>query len=187
MGEGRIRTLLTVIAMSAASAAYATGAGERAYYRGDYARAAPLLLAEANAGRAVAQSFLGYEYQYGLGVPKSYEEAARWYLCAARQGEPTAQFMLGQLYDRGEGVHEDPVEAGKWLDLAAAHAPRDRREHWASMRDIIGAKMTLDELAEARRRAVAWFPTYECAIRSEVETLVLPTHKYRRREADGER
>lgn len=187
MGEWRMRIVLAIIALSAASAACATGAGERAYYRGDYAQATPLLRAEANAGHAVAQSFLGYEYQYGLGVPKSFEEAARWYLCAARQGEPTAQFMLGQLYDRGEGVHEDPVEAGKWLDLAAAHAPRDRREYWASMRDIVGAKMTLDELAEARRRAVAFYPTYECAARSEGETLVLPTHKYRRREADGER
>ena len=185
--RARWRTLLTTIAIGAASSAHATGAGERAYYRGDYVRATPLLLAEASAGRAVAQSFLGYEFQYGLGVPKSYEEAARWYLCAARQGEPTAQFMLGQLYDRGEGVHEDPVEAEKWLDLAAAHAPRDRREHWELMRDIIGGKMTLDELKEARRRAVDWFPTYDCAARSQVETLILPTHKYRRREADGER
>ena len=176
-----------MIALSAASSAYATSAGERAYYRGDYVRAASLLLVEANAGRAIAQSFLGYEYQYGLGVPKSYEEAARWYLCAARQGEPTAQFMLGQLYDRAEGVREDPIEAEKWLDLAAAHAPRDRREHWESMRDTIGGKMTLDELTEARRRAVAWFPTYDCLLRSEVETLVLPTHKNRRREADAER
>ena len=179
--------VLALVAFGAATGAQAMGAGERAYYRGDYVRAAPLLRAEAEAGRAVAQSFLAYEYQYGLGVPKSYEEAARWYLCAAHQGEPTAQFMLGQLYDRGQGVKEDPVEAGKWLDLAAAQAPPDRREYWASMRDIIGGKMTLDELAEARRRAVAFAPSYECAARSREETLILPTHKYRRREADGER
>ena len=152
-----MRVYLTAIALIAAPSAHAMDAGEQAYYRGDYSRSASLLLAEANAGRAIAQSFLGYQFQYGLGVPKSYEEAAHWYLCAAEQGEPTAQFFLGQLYDRGQGVREDPVEAEKWLDLAAAHAPRDRREYWASMRDIIGGKMTLDELAEARRRAVAWF------------------------------
>jgi hypothetical protein len=181
------RAILTAVAAFAANSAHAEGAGERAYVRGDYARAAALLLDEANAGHAVAQSFLGYEYQYGLGVPKSFVEAARWYRCAAEQGEPTAQFMLGQLYDRGQGVMEDPVEAEKWLDLAAARAPRDRREHWETMRDIIGGKMTLDELREARRRAVAWAPTYECLARSEVETLQLPTHKYSRREADGER
>jgi TPR repeat protein len=181
------RAILSAIALSAATSAWAQDAGERAYYRGDYVRAASLLLAEANAGRAVAQSFLGYQYQYGLGVPKSYEVAALWYRCAAEQGEPTAQFMLGQLYDRGQGVPEAPVEAEKWLDLAAAHAPPDRREHWEIMRDTIGGKMTLDELREARRLAVAWVPTYECLARSEVETLPLPTHKYSRREADGER
>ncbi|MDE3176972.1 MAG: sel1 repeat family protein [Pseudomonadota bacterium] len=183
--RARGRTILMAMALSASASAQASEAGERAYYRGDYGRAASLLLADARAGQAVAQSFLGYQYQYGLGVPKSYEEAARWYRCAAEQGEPTAQFMLGQLYDRGQGVVEEPVEAEKWLDLAAAHAPHDRRAHWEAMRDIIGAKMTLDELNEARRRAVAWVPTYDCQADSEAETLNLPTHKYRRREADG--
>jgi len=181
------RALPMIAALGAALPAQAQSAGERAYYRGDYVRAASLLMSEARAGRATAQSFLGYEYEYGLGVPKSYDEAARWYRCAAEQGEPTAQFRLGQLYDRGQGVHEDPVEAEKWLDLAAAHAPGDRREYWATMRDIIGAKMTLDELREARRLAVAWVPGYGCEARSEIDTLQLPTHKYRRREADGER
>jgi TPR repeat protein len=178
----RARWLLSLVAMavSAASSARATDAGERAYYSGEYARAAALLHAEAEAGRPVAQAILGYEYQYGLGVPKSYEEAARWYVCAAEQGEPAAQFFLGGLYDRGQGVAENPVEAEKWLDLAAAHAPRDRREYWATMRDAIAGKLTLDELTEARRRAVAWFPTDVCAARSEIEALPLPTKKYRR-------
>jgi TPR repeat protein len=141
--------------------AHASSAGERAYHRGDYARALPLLLAEANAGRPIAQTYLGYEFQYGLGAPKSYDEAARWYHRAAEQGEPSAQFFLGLLFDRGQGVPEDPVEAEKWLDLAAAAAPRAKRDYWATMRDEIGAKMTLDELAEARRRAVGWYPIRE--------------------------
>jgi TPR repeat protein len=125
------RAILSAIALSAATSAWAQDAGERAYYRGDYVRAASLLLAEANAGRAVAQSFLGYQYQYGLGVPKSYEVAALWYRCAAEQGEPTAQFMLGQLYDRGQGVPEAPVEAEKWLERAArpARALGDHARH----------------------------------------------------------
>jgi len=185
----RMRVVFSAIVLTVAlsGAARAADGGERAYYRGDYVRAASLLLPEAYAGRAVAQSLLGYQYQYGLGVPKSFEEAALWYLCAAEQGEPTAQFFLGQLYDRGQGVPEDPVEAGKWLDLAAAHAPRDRREYWESMRNIIAGKMTIDEWTEAQRRAVAWFPTYDCPVRSEREALHLPTKKYSRSEADGER
>ena len=176
-----------VAAFSLPTAAFASDPGMRAYGRGEYGSNAGVLLREAERGRAVAQAYLGYHYQYGLGVPKNYVEAARWYFCAAEQGEPNAQFFLGQLYDRGQGVPEDPVEAAKWLDLAAAQAPRDRREYWQTMRDTIDGKMTLDELAEGRRRAVAWAPSYACAIRSEVEVLGLPTHKYRRREADGER
>lgn len=155
------RVFLVSVAVSAATPAHAAGAGERAYYRGDYVRAAYLLLPKADAGAAVAQSFLGYQYQYGLGVPKSYEEAARWFHRAAEQGEPTAQFFLGLLYDRGQGVAEDPVEAEKWLDLAAARAPKLKREYWATMRDAIAGKMTMDELAEARRRAVTWYPLRE--------------------------
>lgn len=155
------RNVIALAAAGSATAALASGPGERAYLRADYGRALPLLLAEAHAGRPVAQTCLGYQYQNGLGAPKSYEEAAHWYHRAAEQGEPTAQFFLGLLYDRGQGVAEDPVEAEKWLDLAAAAAPRAKREYWATMRDEIGAKMTLDELAEARRRAVAWFAVPE--------------------------
>lgn len=184
----RTAVLAVVISASiAAPEAHAADAAEQAYYRGDYIRAAALFIAEAEAGRAVAQSFLGYQYQYGLGVPKSYDEAARWYTCAAEQGEPTAQFFLGQLYDRGQGVPEDPVAAGKWLDLAAAHAPYSQRDYWATMRDTIDGKMTLDEVRAAQRLAVAWRPSYVCAARSEVETLRLPTHKYRHSESDAER
>jgi TPR repeat protein len=159
--RARWRAITMTVAMIATTSAHAADAGERAYYRGDYPRAALLLLAEANAGRAVAQTFLGYQYQDGLGVPKSFEEAAHWFLRAAEQGEPTGQFFLGMLYDRGQGVPEDPVEAEKWLDLAAAHAPAPKRDYWASMRDAVAGKMTLDELTEARRRAVAWYPIRE--------------------------
>jgi hypothetical protein len=182
-----VGALLLALSLPGVAPALAADAALRAYARGDYDLSARLLLREAEEGRAVAQAYLGYQYQYGLGVPKSYEQAAIWYLCAAEQGEPNAQFYLGQLYDRGQGVEENTVEAAKWLDLAAAHAPRDRREHWEIMRDTIGGKMTLDELAEGRRRAVAWAPSYACAAPSEAEALHLPTHKYRRREADSER
>ena len=152
---------IMALALAAVTPAGAADPGERAFRRGDYTRAAALLRAKAEAGQAEAQSYLGYQYQYGLGVPKSYEEAAHWFLRAAEQGEPSAQFFLGLLYDKGLGLPEDPIEAEKWLDLAAAHAPAARREYWASMRDIIAGKMTRDEAAEARRRAVAWYPVRE--------------------------
>ena len=152
---------LFVLSVMATAPAEARGAAERAYARGHYVLSARLFLREAERGRAVAQTFLGYQFQNGWGVPKSYEEAANWFLRAAEQGEPSAQFYLGLLYDRGQGVEENPIEAAKWLDLAAAHAPPGRREYWYTMRDAIAGKLTLDELTEARRRAVAFAPIFE--------------------------
>jgi TPR repeat protein len=154
-------SILTVAATLLTEPACAGDVGERAFYRGEYAKAYALLLVEASSGGAVAQSFVGYQYQYGLGAPQSFEEAARWFSRAATQGEPTAQFFLGLLYDRGQGVEEDPVEAEKWLSVAASHASAGKHEYWDTMRDTIGSKLTKDELTEASRRAAAWFPVRE--------------------------
>lgn len=156
-----VGAFLLIIGILAAAPAQARDAAERAYARGQYALSAELFLREAQRGRALAQTFLAYQYQKGWGVPKSYEEAANWFQRAAEQGEPTAQFFLALLYDRGQGVVEDPIEASKWLNLAASHAPRGRREYWRIMRDEVDGKLTLDELTEARRRAVAWQPIFE--------------------------
>jgi hypothetical protein len=93
----------------------------RAFARHDYVRAASLLLVEADRGSPVAQTYLGYLYQYGLGVPRDYVVAASWLHQAAEQGEPTGQFLLGLLFDKGYGVPQDWVEAEIWLNLAAAH------------------------------------------------------------------
>jgi len=154
-------SIFTVAAALLMEPACAGDVGERAFYRGEYAKAYALLLVEASYGSEVAQSFVGYQYQYGLGAPQSFDEAARWFLRAATQGEPTAQFFLGLLYDRGQGVEEDPVEAEKWLSLATSHASAGKREYRAAIRDTIGSKMTKDELTEARRRAAAWVPVRE--------------------------
>jgi TPR repeat protein len=153
--------MLAVGCVFAGAAAHANDAAQRAYAHGQYVLSAELFQREADLGRPVAQTFLGYQYQVGLGVPKSFEQAALWFQRAAEQGEPAAQFFLGLLYDRGQGVRENPIEAAMWLDLAASHAPSDKREYWFNMRNTIDGKLTLDELTEARRRAVAWRPLFE--------------------------
>ncbi len=176
-----------LLALGLPTIAHAADAAERAYLSGRYDESARLYLAEAERGRALAETHLGYQFQYGLGVPQSYEEAARWYACASEQGEPNAQFYLGQLYDRGQGVPEDPVEAGKWLDLAAAHAPASRGYFWRRLLPEISSNIPLHSGAAARGRAGAWGPSFTCAPPLESEDLQLPTHKDRRREADSER
>ncbi|MBV8474062.1 MAG: sel1 repeat family protein [Hyphomicrobiales bacterium] len=142
----------------AAGAAAPRLTGEQAYRHGDYVRAAQLLLPEALAGRATAQAYLGFMYEYGLGVPRDFAAAAKWLTLAADQGVPTAQFLLGGLYDRGLGVSHDPVRAEIWYNLAAAHADPGNREFWQGMRDAVASKLSQAELAEAQRRARDWVP-----------------------------
>ncbi len=153
---------LALACLCLASSAYADAlsAGKQAFARKDYVRAAPLLLVAAEQGSPTAQTYLGYMRQYGLGVPQDYAIAADWLHQAAIQGEPTAQFLLGLLFDKGFGVPKDWVEAEVWLNLAAAGAGPRQREYWIRVRNAVAQKLTLDQLAEAQRRASAWSPLF---------------------------
>jgi uncharacterized protein len=133
-------------------------AGEQAYARHDYTRAAQLLLLEAELCRPVAQTYLGYMYQSGLGVPRDYAVAASWLNQAAEQGEPTAQFLLDLLFDKGFGVPQDWVQAEVWLNLAASQASREQQDYWTRVRDAVARKLTLNQLAESEQRASKWAP-----------------------------
>ena len=152
--------MLAIVCATNLQMAYAGAltAGERAYARHDYTNAARLLLPEAQSGRPLAQTYLGYMYQNGLGVPRDYAVAAGWLVQAADQGEPTAQFLLGLLFDKGFGVPKDWVQAEVWLNLAASQASANERDYWSRVRDAVAQKLTLNQLAEAQRRAVAWSP-----------------------------
>jgi len=132
--------------------------GEQAYARHDYAKAAQLLLPEAQLGRPIAQTYIGYMYENGLGVPRDYAAAASWLNQAAQQGEPTAEFLLGLLFDKGFGVPQDWVQAEVWLNLAASQASAEQRDYWARVRDAVAQKLTLNQLAEAQQRAIEWVP-----------------------------
>jgi uncharacterized protein len=156
----RIAFALALAALCSASGAKADGgsAGMRAFARHDYVRAASLLVVEAERGSPVAQTYLGYMYQYGLGVPQDYVLATSWLHQAAERGEPTGQFLLGLLFDKGYGVPQDWVQAEVWLNLAAAHAAGTQKEYFARVRDAVAQKLTLNQVAEAQRRASAWAP-----------------------------
>ncbi len=146
------------LSISAADADPRAAAGVSAYARGRYVRAAELLTPLAHDGDATAETYLGFMYQQGRGVPKDYAEAGRWFTAAALQGEPTAQYFLALLYDKGFGVTHDFVQAYVWLELATAHADPRRRDHWAQMRDAVASKLSYQELAEAQAQALAFAP-----------------------------
>jgi hypothetical protein len=138
-----------------------TGQAAAAFSRGDFLRASSILIPLAERGDPVAQAYLGFMFETGRGVPQNYSEAAMWYRRAAEQGNGAAQYSLGLLYDKGFGVPRDEVEAHRWLNLATSVAsPRDR-ERRERIRDAIASKMSREEMALSRTRALEWAPSRE--------------------------
>ena len=135
--------------------------GVSAFKREDYVSASRVFIPLAERGDPAAQSYLGFMFETGRGVPQNYTEAAMWYRRAAEQGDSLAQYSLGLLYDRGFGVPRDIVEASKWLNLSTAAAPPQAREARARIRDAVTTKMTRGEIARARLRALEWAPRAE--------------------------
>ena len=126
--------------------------GIRAFAAHDYITAARIFTDLAPLGDARAQTYLGYMFANGKGVPQNYMVAAGWYRCASQQGVPAAQYMLGLMYDKGQGVPQDYVIAYALLDLAVAGAGPER-EHWARIRDAIASKLSLVERVRAQQLA----------------------------------
>jgi hypothetical protein len=83
------------------------------------------------------------------------EQAAVWYRKAAEQGDVGAQGTLGVLYSMGQGVPHDDVEAYFWFDLAASEKGPNQ-EKYAANRQMIGMRITADELADVQDRVAAW-------------------------------
>jgi hypothetical protein len=135
--------------------------GAAAFSRGDYPRASSILIPLAERGDPVAQAYLGFMFETGRGVPQNYSEAAMWFRRSAEQGNGAAQYSLGLLYDKGFGVPRDEVEAHRWLNLATSIAsPRDR-ERRERIRDAIASKLSREEIALSRTRALEWAPSRE--------------------------
>lgn len=119
---------------------------------GDYETAFPILSALAGKGDALAQVYLGVMYFKGQGRPQDYAEAVKWYRKAAEQGHALAQVYLGVMYFNGNGVPRDNVKAHMWYDLAAAQDVKFA----VTSRDQVAAKMSPDQITEARRLAREW-------------------------------
>ena len=136
-----------------------------AYYHGigvpkNYAEATKWYRKAAEQGSDDAQFDLGNAYEHGKGVPQDYADAVKWYRKAAEQGHPTAQNNLGGMYGEGKGVPQDYVQAHKWYNLAVANETDDtERETFVKNRDMLAAKMTPAQIAEARKLAREWKPT----------------------------
>lgn len=123
----------------------------------DYVQAACWFGKAALQGHAGAQISLGIMFNDGRGVAQNYKRAMDLWEQAAEQGNAIAQFNLGDMYSECRGVEQDYVEELKWYSLAADNGDPDA----AKCRDIVEAKMTRQQIAEALRRAKEWLKARE--------------------------
>ena len=144
--------LITGAAQPASAGAFEDGFA--AYQSGDYPTALRLWMPLARQGNARAQLYLGFMYEDGQGVPQNYAEAVKWYRLAADQGNARAQSNLGFMYEKGQGVPQNFLLVHMWYNLANAGGLADS----AKNRDLIAAKMTPAQIAEAQRLAAEWKP-----------------------------
>jgi TPR repeat protein len=124
----------------------------------DYAEAVTWYRKAADQGDADAQNNLGKMYFNGHGVPQDYNAALKWYRKSADQGRGSGQNNLGKMYFTGHGVPQDYVQAHMWFNLAAANLPAEKRDIAVKNRDIVAAKMTPAQIAEAQKLAREWKP-----------------------------
>ena len=99
-----------------------------------------------SAGAAWAGPLEDAEAAYQRG---NYTEAVRWFQLAAAHGDTTAQFDLGVMYANGRGVTQDYVRAHMWFNLSGAFGDATGLQD----RDIIAARMTPQQIAEAQHMA----------------------------------
>ncbi len=135
--------------------------GSAAYAAHNYVRAAQIFSNLAPRGDPRAQTFLGFMFASGEGVPQNFVVAAGWYRCAVRQGFPSAEYLLGLQYDKGLGVPQDYVTAYALLNLAVAGAGRERH-YWVKIRDAVELKLTLVERLRSQQLAFLGPPQEPC-------------------------
>ncbi|HZP05704.1 MAG TPA: tetratricopeptide repeat protein [Terracidiphilus sp.] len=132
-------------------------AGESCAAQHDYVQAAAWYKKAAEQNSIAGELHLAALYRDGgdKAFPRDVEQAASWYRKAAEQGDATAQGTLGTLYTLGQGVTRSDVEAYYWLDLAAS-VKGPNQAQYAANRQIVGTRITADELADVEDRVAKW-------------------------------
>jgi TPR repeat protein len=130
---------------------------DRAQMAGDYQQELAWYRKAADQDNISGEMHMAALYRDGGGdtIPRDMEQAASWYRRAADQGDPTAQGTLGVLYSMGQGVPRSDADAYFWFDLAAS-VKGPSQEKYAANRQMIGERITADELSAEQDRAAAW-------------------------------
>lgn len=134
-----------------ASVLIADALGGQAPERIPEARA--LLEQALDAGNTLAAYFLARLYLEGIGGhPLDAVRGAEYARIGAEAGHARLQGWLASLYATGRGLEPDPVSALMWANLAAANGDRFGEQ----VRLELEQRLSAEQVAEARRRAVAW-------------------------------
>lgn len=94
--------------------------GDVAFQEKDYKEALLRYHQAADKGDLLAQNFVGWIYQNGLGVPADPKQALMWYHKAADKGYSPSETNVGWCYQNGLGVKTDYGEAIVWYKKAVA-------------------------------------------------------------------
>lgn len=116
--------------------------------RGNFEHARNFLEAEASAGDAEAQFWLGALYAEGKSAEP--QTAFTWCRLAAQQGLPLAQANLASMYLRGYGTPKDSVAAAEWYEKAAA------QNDAVSQFELANLCFRGEGVAQDHARAVEW-------------------------------
>ena len=109
-------------------------------------------------GLVSAQYNLSVMFANGQGIRQDDVQTVKWSRLAAKQGHPEAQYQLGLLYAVGAGLEQNFVQAYKWFSLAATRLTGFDGEIAREDRDLVTAKMSSAQIAEAQRLVREWKP-----------------------------
>jgi uncharacterized protein len=99
-------------------------------------------------------------YRDGHGVERDIIQALALLRKAADQNLQWAQYNLGLMYVMGEGIPPDYAEAYYWLGIAAGGNDTSTVRSTATfLLDEVAAKLTPEEILEAKQRIRHWKPT----------------------------
>lgn len=124
----------------------------------DYAQAARWYAQAAEQNHRLAQFNLAQMYAQGQGVLRDKAKSLMWMTKAAELGDAGAQYKLGMQRHRAgrdgqnEVAPEGRIEALKWVRLSAVQGYRGAE----GACEFLALGMTLAEVAEGERRAVAF-------------------------------
>jgi TPR repeat protein len=133
----------------------------------DYTQAAAWYRKAADQGRTDAMIRMAGLYRDGAtGFSRDMDQAVAWYRKAAELWDVDAQATLGVLYSMGQGVPQSDAEACYWFYLAAK-VKGPHQDKYAASRQMMGARITVDEQGDAEQRANTWIDAHPIKNASE--------------------